>query len=71
MIGMNMQDCGVKPLRLIELSALMRAQCAAQHARAIQLQKLRWAVRHHALGIRASGGQARRRASRRAIVNEA
>ena len=51
MIGMNMQDRGVKPLRLIELSVLVRAQCAAQHARAIRLQKLRWAVRHHALAF--------------------
>ena len=48
MIGINMQDRGVKPLRFVELALFVGAQRAPQHARKIWLRALRRPIPHSA-----------------------
>ena len=54
-VDITMQDRVVKPLRLVELAALVRAQRTPQHSRKIWLQGLRRAIAHpvppHASGM--------------------
>ena len=47
-VGINMQDRGVKPLRLVELALFVGAQRTPQHSRKIWLQGLRRPIAHPA-----------------------